>query len=45
MSKENITFQIDSDRKAALDVMPSLREASPTAGYAYAVGMNRAQIQ
>ncbi|WP_373526819.1 hypothetical protein [Nostoc sp.] len=34
MSKENITFQIDSDRKAALDAMPS-------AGYAYAAGMNR----
>jgi predicted transcriptional regulator len=41
MSKENITFRIDSDQKAALDAMPSLRDATRTAGYAYAAGMNR----
>lgn len=34
MSKENITFRIDSDRKAVLDAMPS-------AGYAYAFGIKR----
>ncbi|MEH2281957.1 MAG: CopG family transcriptional regulator [Nostoc sp.] len=41
MSKENITFRIDSDRKAALDAMPSLRDATRTAGYAYAFGIKR----
>ncbi|MEH1998419.1 MAG: CopG family transcriptional regulator [Nostoc sp.] len=41
MSKENITFWIDSDRKAALDAMPSLRNATRTAGYAYAARINR----
>ncbi|MEH2360164.1 hypothetical protein [Nostoc sp.] len=41
MSQENITFRIDSDRKAALDAMPSLRDATRTGGYAYAARINR----
>ncbi|MEH2240247.1 hypothetical protein [Nostoc sp.] len=41
MSQENIRFRIDCDRKAALDAMPSLRDARRTAGYAYAAGINR----
>jgi len=29
MSKENITFRIDSDRKAALDVIAEIAKSSP----------------